>query len=189
MASSVVLIYFLTDSINPISIAAKDSFRNVFSNTNIQITDRQVFGKYILDLSWTTYKNVKSDRNEAKFVNTTADRCSRKKINFLRMTCHWIDKESLKRKAVVSFVGNKLKTMWKGVLGSWKMKTTKNVIWFITVFTISQLGLHCDLSVYSVLYAKFIVFVFLRYANFYRTRLDAVRSGSLIYRHLIILFK
>lgn len=78
----------------------KDSFRNVFNNTNIQISDRKTIRKYILNYSQQCIKSVKTDLGKAKFVSTTADIWSGKKRSFLGMTCHWIDEATLERKTV-----------------------------------------------------------------------------------------
>ena len=94
------LIKFVAEIMSPISIIEHESFKNLFTDNNVNIMTRKTFVKKVKLLHEKKVTEIKIELRKCEFVCTTADIWSARKRSFLGITCHWINPETFQRKSV-----------------------------------------------------------------------------------------
>lgn len=90
------LITFMVQTMVPLSVIDSDSFRDLFSSTDLKVLSRRSVVRQIEQTYKTECYKIKESLRKSKFVCSTADIWSAKRRSFMGTTVHYID-DDLKR--------------------------------------------------------------------------------------------
>ncbi len=96
-----LVINFICECLLPFSVVKEKTFKELVTTLQPQakVISPSTVTKRIFKAATDMKKKLIAELDEVKFVATTADYWSANQKNYLGVTCHWIDEESLERRS------------------------------------------------------------------------------------------
>lgn len=98
-----LIVKFIVQDMQPLSIVEGDGFRNLLSyvNPRVKVMCKETLNVKLTDTFVSSIEKLKAHLSTVQFVCTTADAWTQQARSYMGVTCHWIDPHTLTRQSAV----------------------------------------------------------------------------------------